>query len=207
MAKEEILEEELKEVGNEKCVNGESNPSTKEDSKKEKDNSKEESNKDAKKGIFKKKSDLELEKLTLENTALQDKVLRVTAEMQNMKRRMEEERSNLLKYEGEDFIKSILPIADNFERAIGVNEEGLSDDVKKYLDGFKMIYSNLISVLQSNQVEVIECQGQPFDANTMDAVMAEENSEVEPNTVTLVLQKGYTYKGKVIRHAMVKVSK
>ncbi len=163
--------------------------------------------KESKKGIFKKKNDSEFQKLVEENKVLQDKVLRVTAEMQNMKRRMEEERSNLLKYEGEDFIKSILPIADNFERAIGVNEEGLSEEVVKYLNGFKMIYSNLSSILQSNQVEIIDAINKPFDPNTMDAVMTEENSEVEPNTVIDVLQKGYTYKGKVIRHAMVKVSK
>ena len=163
--------------------------------------------KESKKGILKKKNDSELQKLVEENKVLQDKVLRVTAEMQNMKRRMEEERSNLLKYEGEDFIKSILPIADNFERAIGVNEEGLSEEVVKYLNGFKMIYSNLSSILQSNQVEIIDAINKPFDPNTMDAVMTEENSEVEPNTVLDVLQKGYTYKGKVIRHAMVKVSK
>lgn len=163
--------------------------------------------KESKKGILKKKNDSELQKLVEENKVLQDKVLRVTAEMQNMKRRMEEERSNLLKYEGEDFIKSILPIADNFERAIGVNEEGLSEEVVKYLNGFKMIYSNLSSILQSNQVEIIDAINKPFDPNTMDAVMTEENSEVEPNTVIDVLQKGYTYKGKVIRHAMVKVSK
>lgn len=203
----ETLEEELKEVGNETSDNRESNPSTKEDSKKESDNSKEESSKDTKKGIFKKKSDLELEKLTLENKALQDKVLRVTAEMQNMRRRMEEERSQLLKYEGEDLIKMILPVADNFERAIGVNEDNLSEDIIKYLNGFKMIYSNLSNTLQNYQVEVIDCLNQPFDANSMEAVMVEENSDVEPNTVIQVLQKGYTYKGKVIRHAMVKVSK
>ena len=86
-------------------------------------------------------------------------------------------------------------------------EEGLSEEVVKYLNGFKMIYSNLSSILQSNQVEIIDAINKPFDPNTMDAVMTEENSEVEPNTVLDVLQKGYTYKGKVIRHAMVKVSK
>ena len=201
------LEEELKEESNETSDNRESNPSTKKDSKKESCDTKEENTKDAKKGIFKKKSDLEIEKLTLENQSLQDKVLRVTAEMQNMRRRMEEEKSQLLKYEGEDLIKMILPVADNFERAIGVNEDNLSEDIIKYLNGFKMIYSNLSNTLQSYQVETIDCLNQPFDANSMEAVMVEENSDVEPNTVIQVLQKGYTYKGKVIRHAMVKVSK
>ena len=209
MAEKEVktLEEELKEENNETSDNRESNPSTKKDSKKESCDTKEENTKDAKKGIFKKKSDLEIEKLTLENQSLQDKVLRVTAEMQNMRRRMEEEKSQLLKYEGEDLIKMILPVADNFERAIGVNEDNFSEDIIKYLNGFKMIYSNLSNTLQSYQVEAIDCLNQPFDANSMEAVMVEENSDVEPNTVIQVLQKGYTYKGKVIRHAMVKVSK
>ncbi len=163
-------------------------------------------NKEEKKGFFKKK-DSEKEKLIEDNKMLQDKVLRITAEMQNMRRRMEEEKSNLLKYEGEDFIKMILPIADNFERAIGINEDALSEDVKKYLSGFKMIYSNLASIMQSYNIEIIDALNKPFDANTMEAVMVEENKDVEPNTVIDVLQKGYTYKGKVIRHAMVKVSK
>lgn len=208
MAEKEVKTlEELKEESNETSDNRESNPSTKKDSKKESCDTKEENTKDAKKGIFKKKSDLEIEKLTLENQSLQDKVLRVTAEMQNMRRRMEEEKSQLLKYEGEDLIKMILPVADNFERAIGVNEDNLSEDIIKYLNGFKMIYSNLSNTLQSYQVEAIDCLNQPFDANSMEAVMVEENSDVEPNTVIQVLQKGYTYKGKVIRHAMVKVSK
>ena len=162
--------------------------------------------KESKKGILKKKNDSELQKLVEENKVLQDKVLRVTAEMQNMKRRMEEERSNLLKYEGEDFIKSILPIADNFERAIGVNEEGLSEEVVKYLNGFKMIYSNLSSILQSNQVEIIDAINKHFDPNTMDAVLTESIIEEEQGVVLDVLQKGYMYKDKLLRPAMVKVN-
>lgn len=179
---------------------------TKEEKKEEVTKDKTSENKEEKKGFFKKK-DSEKEKLIEDNKMLQDKVLRITAEMQNMRRRMEEEKSNLLKYEGEDFIKMILPIADNFERAIGINEDALSEDVKKYLSGFKMIYSNLASIMQSYNIEIIDALNKPFDANTMEAVMVEENKDVEPNTVIDVLQKGYTYKGKVIRHAMVKVSK
>lgn len=179
---------------------------TKEEKKEEVTKDKTSENKEEKKGFFKKK-DSEKEKLIEDNKMLQDKVLRITAEMQNMRRRMEEEKSNLLKYEGEDFIKMILPIADNFERAIGINEDTLSEDVKKYLSGFKMIYSNLASIMQSYNIEIIDALNKPFDANTMEAVMVEENKDVEPNTVIDVLQKGYTYKGKVIRHAMVKVSK
>ena len=160
-----------------------------------------------KKGIFNKKENQEMLKLQEENKLLQDKVLRVTAEMQNMRRRMEEEKSNLLKYEGEDLIKKILPIVDNFERAIKMDDTNLEDEVSKFLSGFKMIYGNLNSVLQSSEVLEIKALNEPFDPNTMEAVMTEEVEGLEPNIVVDVLQKGYTYKGKVIRYAMVKVSK
>lgn len=160
-----------------------------------------------KKNVFSKKDNKEIVKLKEENKTLQEKILRITAEMQNMRRRMEEEKSLLLKYEGEELIKKILPSIDNFERAIGMDDANLEDEVSKFLSGFKMIYGNLISVLNSYEVSVIDALNKPFNPNEMEAVMTEEAPGVEPNIVIDVLQKGYTYKGKVIRHAMVKVSK
>ena len=160
-----------------------------------------------KKGVFSKKENKEVLKLKEENKALQEKVLRITAEMQNMRRRMEEEKGLLLKYEGEELIKKLLPSIDNFERAIGMDDTNLEDELSKFLSGFKMIYGNLETILQSYEVVAIDALNKPFDPNTMEAVMTEEVEGVEPNMVVDVLQKGYTYKGKVIRHAMVKVSK
>ena len=133
---------------------------------------------------------------------LSDKVLRLSAEIQNIGKRHNEEVQNMFKYEGLDFIKDILPIVDNFERAIemdkSVNE--------KYLEGYKMIYSNLISILEKYEVKAIDCQDKEFDPNIMEAIMTEHVDGVEPNYVLMVLQKGYKYKDKVIRHAFVKVS-
>ena len=163
--------------------------------------------KDEKKSFFKKKEDPEKVKLQQENEMLKDKYLRVNAEMQNMRRRMEEEKSNLLKYEGEGLIKKLLPIVDNFERAISMDDTNLEDEVSKFLSGFKMIYGNLSNTLKDNDIVVMDVLNTPFDPNTMEAVLTEEVEGVEPNIVIDVLQKGYTYKGKVIRHAMVKVSK
>ncbi len=167
----------------------------------------ENSKKEEKKGFFKKKDDTEIKKLKEENELLKDKFLRVNAEMQNMRRRMEEEKSNLLKYEGEELIKRLLPIIDNFERAIGMDDTNLEDEVSKFLSGFKMIYGNLNSTLQGYEVMAMDILNKPFDPNTMEAVLLEEVEGIESNIVVDVLQKGYTYKGKVIRHAMVKVSK
>ena len=157
-----------------------------------------------KKGIFKKKEDLEKKKLQEENKILNEKLLRISAEMANMKRRNEEKIANLLKYEGEELIKSLLPIV---ERAISMDDVNLQDEVSKFLEGFKMIYGNLNTTLQNHEITVIDALHQPFDPNTMEAVLVEEVEGIEPNMVIDVLQKGYTYKGKVIRHAMVKVSK
>ena len=163
--------------------------------------------KEEKKGIFKKKEDAEKKKLQEEVAVLKDKYLRTSAEMQNMKRRMEEEKSNLLKYDGEELIKKLLPIVDNFERAISMDDANLEDEVSKFLNGFKMLYGNLSETLKGYEVIAMDILHKPFDPNTMNAVMVEEVEGMEPNMVVDVLQKGYTYKGKVIRYAMVKVSK
>jgi molecular chaperone GrpE len=160
-----------------------------------------------KKGFFSKKEDAEKKKLQEEVAMLKDKYLRTSAEMQNMKRRMEEERANLLKYDGEELIKKLLPVVDNFERAISMDDANLEDELSKFLNGFKMIYGNLSDTLQGYEVLAMDILGKPFDPNTMNAVLVEEAEGVEPNVVIDVLQKGYTYKGKVIRYAMVKVSK
>ena len=198
---EEIQENKNQEEIKEEKVSEEVTPQ--EEAKEEK---KEESKKEEKKGFFKKKDDSEKIKLQEEIVVLKDKVLRTTAEMQNMRRRMEDEKSAALKYEGEDLIKKLLPIIDNFERATK-DDSKLSDEMKKFLDGFKMIYGNLNSVLESYEVKPMDVLNKEFDPNTMEAVLAEEVEGVLPNTVIDVLQKGYTYKDKIIRHAMVKVSK
>ena len=149
-----------------------------------------------------KKESSELKKLKEENKELNDKVLRLSAEIQNIGKRHELEVSNLMKYEGQELIKNIIGVVDNFERSIEMDK---SVD-EKYLQGYKMIYTNLINILKSIGVEEINCQDKEFDPNLMDAIMTEHVDGVEPGYVLVVLQKGYTYKDKVIRHAFVKVS-
>jgi molecular chaperone GrpE len=154
----------------------------------------------------KNKINKELEALKEENKNLQDKVLRTTAEMQNMRRRQEEEISRIRKYEGDDILKKILPIIDNFERAIKLDDNDLTDELSKFLSGFKMIYTNLISVLEEKEVKEIVCKDKEFDSSLMEAVLTEHVDGIEKNQVLEVLQKGYTYKDKLLRPAMVKVS-
>ena len=190
---EEIVQEETVEVENPAVDDTKADPKVEETKEK--------------KGFFSKKDDAEKKKLQEEVAIYKDKYLRTSAEMQNMKRRMEEERANLLKYDGEELIKKLLPVVDNFERAISMDDANLEDELSKFLNGFKMIYGNLNDTLQGYEVIAMDILGQPFDPNTMNADLVEEAEGVEPNTVIDVLQKGYTYKGKVIRYAMVKVSK
>ena len=126
--------------------------------------------------------------------------------MQNMRRRYEEEISKIYKYDGEDLAKKLLPIIDNFERAIVLDESIITEEQKKFLEGFKMIYAGMISILKEKGIVEIECLGKEFDPKFMDAILTESIIEEEPNVVLDVLQKGYMYNDKVIRPAMVKVN-
>ncbi len=162
--------------------------------------------KEVKKKKEHKKENKELLKLEEEKRLLNDKLLRVSAEMQNMKRRYEEELAKSYKYSGEDVIVSLLPVIDNFERAIKLDDSNLSDELSKFLEGFKMIYGNVLNILNNLEVKEIEALHKPFDPTMMEAVLTSHEDGVEAGIVTDVMQKGYMYKDKVIRVAMVKVS-
>lgn len=154
----------------------------------------------------KEKKKSETAKLLEENNILNDKILRISAEMQNMKRRYEETLANTYKYDGEALLKKILPIVDNFERAIKLDDANLNDELSKFLEGFKMIYASLANILTSLEVKEIDCLNQEFDPNTMEAVLTHHEEGIAPGLVVDVMQKGYMYKDKVLRVAMVKVS-
>ena len=141
------------------------------------------------------------------NQELEDKYMRLQAEYLNFKTRTQGEVSRMLQYEGEGFIKEILGVKDNFERAIMMDDNDLSDEVSKFLSGFKMILGSLTALLDKYEVKEIDCLGKEFDPNLEEAVLTEHDETKPENVVIEVLTKGYTYKDKVIRHAMVKVNK
>ena len=138
---------------------------------------------------------------------MEDKYIRLQAEYLNFKTRTQSEVSRMLLYEGEDFIKEVLVIKDNLERAIMMDDNDLSDEVSKFLSGFKMILGNLTNLLDKYEVHEIECLGMEFDPTLEEAVLTEHDENKPENVVLEVLTKGYKYKDKVIRHAMVKVNK
>ena len=162
---------------------------------------KEEKHKNKKEEINKKEEFLK-EELQKEK----EKNMRIQAEMINYKKRKEEETSNLLKYANEDLVSELLPVIDNFERAIKMDNDDLSDEVSKFLEGFKMIYGNLINILNKLDVKEIEASGIEFDPNYHQAVLTEKDESKPSGVVLEVLQKGYMYKDKVITPAMVKVN-
>ena len=146
-----------------------------------------------------------IEELQNQIAILNDKNMRVTAEMLNTVRRKDEETSRLLKYSNESLILEILPVIDNFERALSIKNE--SEDVINYQKGMEMIYTSLINILNKFEVKEIDALNKEFDPAFHQAVMTDEKEGVKENIVIEVMQKGYTYKDKVIRPAMVKVSK
>lgn len=128
------------------------------------------------------------------------KYLRLMADFQNYKKRVEKEKTDLYSYANEKLVTELLDVLDNFERALGHEDEG--DGFK---EGMEMIFKQLSDVLEKSGLAEIPALGEDFDPNYHNAVMTEETEEYESGKVSGVLQKGYTLNGKVIRPSMVKV--
>ena len=201
--KEKINEEDLKqEIKTEVEENIADNKNLDKDSL----NHDKENKKDKK--LFKKDTKLlaEIEDLKKKNDELMNKFLYSQAEFANFKKRKEQETANMLKYSNMDIARELLPVVDNFERAIKLDDSNLNDELSKFLDGFKMIYSHLVELLRKFEIEEIDCLNKEFDPNFEQALMTVKAEGVEPGIVVEVLQKGYMLKDKMIRPALVKVS-
>ena len=127
--------------------------------------------------------------------------LRLMADFQNYKKRVEKEKKDLYSYANEKIIIELLSVLDNFERALEQETEG--DGFK---EGMEMIFKQLGDVLEKSGLAEIAALGEDFDPNFHNAVMTEETEEYESGKVSGVMQKGYTLNGKVIRPSMVKVA-
>ncbi len=137
---------------------------------------------------------------------LNEAVLRSQAELINYKKRKDEETARILKYAEKDILEGFLPILDNFERAISMDDNNFGDETSKFLEGFRMVYNQTRALLEKFEVKEIECLGKEFDPSYAQAVVVEKNEEKESGVVLEVLQKGYMYKDRVLRIAMVKVN-
>ena len=150
------------------------------------------------------KSEDNVKQLEQEVADLKDKLLRKAAEFENYKRRTENDQINLITFAAESFIQKLLPVIDDFERSLGHVDE--AEDINAIKQGLKLIYDKLLKVLDEQGVKKIEAVGNPFDVDYHEALMQRPDDSVEPHTVLDEMEKGYTYKDKVIRHAKVIVS-
>lgn len=168
------------------------------ENKEEKDETEEKDDKKSK-GFFKKKPDPRDQKIA----DLTDRVQRQMAEFDNFRKRTDKEKSEMFDAGARHILEKILPVVDNFERAIALRPEG---EDNAYADGIEKIYKGLIKTLDDLDVKEIDAKGKEFDPNFHNAVMHVEDESLGENEVAEVLQKGYTFHDVVIRHAMVKVA-
>lgn len=130
-----------------------------------------------------------------------NRVKRLQADFENFRRRTSKEREELANVVTQDLLKGMLPILDNFDRAMAAEQK----DNESFQKGVEMIYTQLHETLKNDGLEPIETAGQKFDPNFHQAVMRVENPDLEDDTIAQELQKGYIVKGRVIRPSMVQV--
>jgi len=135
---------------------------------------------------------------------LYDKYVRLHAEFENFKRRITKDKQEAIKFANQELIRQILPFVDNLERSLQHADESKNIDALK--EGIEMTLKDFLKTLEKLGLETIPAEGEPFDPNVHEAIMQEERSDVEPNTVVQELQKGYKLHGRVIRPATVTVS-
>jgi len=136
----------------------------------------------------------------------QDKLLRTQADFENMRKRLDREKQDFLKYANEGMILELLNVLDDLERVISLAEEK-HEELDAFLKGVEMILAHLYELLKTHGVKPVEAEGKVFDPHYHEALMQVENKDLPENTIVEVLQKGYLMYERVIRTAKVKVSK
>lgn len=137
---------------------------------------------------------------------MKSRYLRLQADFANFKKRTATEKQQISEVVKMDVLQNILPVIDNFERALQVPQDSLSDELKSFVDGYTMIYKQLMTVLEKEGVTKIDAVGKPFDPNYHQAVMRVPSDEYDNDVVVEVLQEGYLLGDKTLRPAMVKVA-
>ena len=146
--------------------------------------------------------DQSAKEISKEDEELNVRYLRLAADFQNYKKRVEKEKSDIYAFANEKIVVELLDVIDNFERAL----EHSKDNSEGFAEGMNMIFKQFRGVLEKNGVEEMSAIGESFDPNFHHAVLTENSVEYESGKVTMVLQKGYMLNKKVIRPAMVKVA-
>jgi molecular chaperone GrpE len=143
----------------------------------------------------------ERDQLLAEKAELNDRFLRRQAEFENFRRRVEREKADFVQYASSEAVQSLLPVLDDFERALKLESAD-----REYARGLELIYQRLMDTLRKLGLEPIESAGQPFDPYIHQAIERQETDEVDDHTVLAEHQRGYNFKGRLLRPAMVKVA-
>jgi molecular chaperone GrpE len=141
------------------------------------------------------------DKMAAEKADVYDRLLRKQAEFDNFRKRTERERSEFVQFAGMEFARELLPVVDDFERALKTQSAD-----QNYAKGIELIYQRLTEILKKMGVEPFESAGKKFDPNLHEAVVRVPTAEVADETVLDELQRGYNFKGKLLRPAMVRVA-
>ena len=144
-------------------------------------------------------------KLEAELVDAQDSALRAQADAANVQRRAEQEIDKARKFALDRFVGELLPVVDNMERALSAAADSGAE--ASIIEGLELTLKSFMDALKKSGVEIVDPQGEPFDPQLAQAMSMVENPDVEPNTVIAVMQKGYTLNGRLVRPAMVMVSK
>ena len=144
-----------------------------------------------------------VQNLLAEIESLRDKVLRAEAEMQNVRRRADRDVENAHKFGLERLVQQILPVVDSLEKAL----EARTNQEDPVIQGVELTFKLLQDLMSKESIDVIDPLGEPFDPNLHEAMSMIENRELEPNSVFAVVQKGYTLNERLVRPAMVMVTK
>ena len=160
-----------------------------------------------------KKEDVPLKEETIEDKlkAVEEKLLRTLADMENQRRRFEKERQEAFDFGGFNFARESLSLLDNIDRAIASfkNDENLkkNKDLDKIVDGIEVVKKDLVSIFKKNDIEPIECINKKFDPNFHQAILEVEDNTKNPGTVMQEIQKGYMMKDRLLRPSLVSVTK
>lgn len=149
-------------------------------------------------------NEMKIQQLEQQVEEMNQRLIRVQADYDNFRRRTREEKEAAAKYRAQNLIEGLLPVLDNFDRALAVTTD--NEETKSLIQGMEMVHRQLQDVLKNEGVEVIETVGQSFDPHLHQAVMQVQEEGYESNQIVAELQKGYKLKDRVVRPAMVQVN-
>ncbi|MEE8183673.1 MAG: nucleotide exchange factor GrpE [Acidobacteriota bacterium] len=144
-----------------------------------------------------------LEDLRRENAEIQERLLRKHADVENMRKRMEREKAEFVRFAAVDLVRKLLPVIDNLERALEAPADTGGDGLR---EGVRLVHQELQSILEREGLKVVEAKGKPFDPNLHEAVLREESTEIDSEQVIEEFQKGFVFRDRLLRPAMVKVA-